>query len=62
MIDLSVVRLSQDILQHLLLRERGTASFLGLQDVLSILLTGFPLLLVGFDRVDSLSDVVLHLI
>ena len=62
MIDLSVVRLSQDILQHFLLRERGTASFLGLQDVLSILLTGFPLLLVGFDGVDSLSDVVLHLI
>jgi hypothetical protein len=47
-IDLSVVCLSQDVLEHLLLRQRGTAGLLSLQDVLPILLAGFSLLLVRF--------------
>ena len=46
MIDVSVVCLCQDVLQHLLLRQRGTAGLLCLQVVLPILLAGFPLLLV----------------
>ena len=66
MINLRIIRLCKDILQHLLLGKRSPARFFSLDYVLSILLGGLPLLLLlllpRFIIVNVLCNIILHVI